>query len=258
MAPLFAKDMAFELSGLRAVSGQLSVQSPEILGEGTLEGWPYVILSHIEGDPIRDVWPKLGHQHKLKLAEQIAYITREISQCKADDVIANRFIWNEFIKQQYDSWEDQQKKKGLPEEWLKHLGGFLGSFDISDFQTDSQVFLHADLTWDHFLVTQDAEPRISGIIDMADSQVGHFEYELVAPTVFIFKGSQPLLEQYLSRCGYTPTQLNPRFSEKLLTWSILHRYFSMISYFQSELSTCVPGDFKALAQKVFPLSGENA
>ncbi len=254
MAPLFAKDMAYELSGLRAVSGKLSVRSPEILGEGTLEGWQYVILSHIEGNPIRNVWTRLEQQHKTKLAEQIARVTIEISKCKADDVIENRFVWNEFIKNQYVSCEEQQKKKGLPDEWLAHVREFLHSFDLSEFQAHNQVFLHADLTFDHFLVSQDTEPRVSGIIDLADCQIGNFEYELCAPTVFIFKGSRPLLKQYLTRCGFALPDLNARFSEKLLAWSILHRYFSMISYFQEEMKACEPGDFKSLAQKVFPLS----
>jgi hypothetical protein len=53
-------------------------------------------------------------------------------------------------------------------------------------------------------------------------------------------------------------QLNSRYSEKLLAWSILHRYFSIIGYFQNELNACVPGDFKSLAHMVFPLTGENA
>lgn len=257
MAPIFAQDMAFEISGLKVVENRLSVRSPQILAEGNLEGWPYVVLNHIEGVAIRNLWPKLDQNQKENLSKQIAVITKELSQCKADKIIESRFIWNDFIKQQYESCEDQQRKKGLPETWLSHVGKFLQSFDLVDFQTSHPVFLHADLTFDHFLVTENPGPQISGIIDMADCQIGHFEYELVAPCTFIFKGNKSLLRHYLVGCGYELKQINNHFSEKLLAWSLLHRYFSMISYFQEEMNLCQPGDFSSLAKKVFPLNEAN-
>jgi|GEM_PF-5747013 hygromycin-B 7''-O-kinase len=253
MAPLFSQDMAFEISGLRVVDGKLSVKSPKVVAEGNLEGWPYVILSHIEGNPIRDVWSQFDLNQKTVLAGQIAKVTKEISTCKVDKVIEQRFVWNDFILKQYEFCKEQQRKKQLPESWLDHVNSFLQSFRIDEFQTQSEVFLHADLTFDHFLVTNGDQPRISGIIDMADCQVGHFEYELVAPAVFIFKGNRTLLRHYLMNCGFSEDQLNQKFSKKLLAWSILHRYFSLVSYFKEEMNECTPGDFSTLAEKVFPL-----
>lgn len=253
MAPIFAKDMAFELSGLKAVNDRLSVKTPKVIATGVLEDWPYVIVDHIDGEPIRNVWSKLNLKQQTHLADQIGVLATEISKCSVDEIIEKRFSWNDFILQQYQECDEQQLKKGLPKPWRDHIKSFLHSFDISEFQTSNQVFLHADLTYDHFLVTGAESLQISGIIDMADCQVGHFEYELVAPAVFIFKGNHHLLLHFLRRCGIAIEKLNSRFSEKLLAWSIMHRYFSMISYFQDELNSCAPGDFRSLAKKVFPL-----
>ncbi len=253
MAPLFAGEMAYELSGLRAVEEKLTVETPNILATGELEGWPYLITNHIEGEPIRNVWPKYDLNQKLKLAEQIARITLEISSCEADEILRNRFVWNEFIQKQYDTCEEIQKEKGLPAEWLPHLPSYLRRFNISEFQTTKPVLLHADLHYEHFLVVGGDTPKISGIIDMADSQVGHFEYELVAPTAFIFNGNQALLRSYLSSCGVNQRDLNQRYSEKLLGWALLHRYCRLNNYFKKDFEACKPGDFPALAQKIFPL-----
>ncbi len=55
MAPLFAKNVAFEISGLRAIQGRLSVPTPQILGEGSIEGWPYITLAHLQGVPIQTI-----------------------------------------------------------------------------------------------------------------------------------------------------------------------------------------------------------
>ncbi|MBK9322896.1 MAG: phosphotransferase [Bdellovibrionaceae bacterium] len=151
MAPLFAKDMDFEVSGLRAVLGRLSVSTPQIVAEGDIEGWPYIVLTHVSGSPIRDRWKMIGPDERVALAMQIAQISKEISRCSPDTTIQERFVWNDFITNQYENYEVQQVKKLLPEVWLRTLGPFIRSFDISEFQTLKPVFLHADLTFDHFL-----------------------------------------------------------------------------------------------------------
>jgi hygromycin-B 7''-O-kinase len=254
MAPLFAKDMAFEISGLKAVAEQLSVPTPQILAEGIFEEWRYVVISHIEGKPIRDLWKTYSVESKVKLATQIAQISKELSGCSADRIIQERFQWNDFIADQYTNFETQQKKKSLPEAWLEKLGPFIRSFDLLDFQTANPVFLHADLTYDHFLVAADGSSEVTGVIDMADCQLGHFEYELVAPCAFIFKSEPLALREYLIRCGFQENTLNQRFSEKLLVWSVLHRYFSLVTEFKAEMSSLPEGDFSRLAARVYPLA----
>jgi hygromycin-B 7''-O-kinase len=253
MAPLFSKDMPFEISGLKAVASQLSVPTPRILAEGILEEWHYVIISHIEGMPIRDLWKTYPIENKIKLAAQMARISKEISRCSADGIIHDRFRWNDFIADQFKNYETQQRKKLLPEGWLKKLGPFMESFDLSNFQTANPVFLHADLTSDHFMVEAQGAPIVTGVIDFADCQVGHFEYELVAPCIFIFKSEPLVLKEFLLRCGFSEAELNPRFSEKLLAWSILHRYFSLVTWFKDEMAALPEGEFAKLAAKVFPL-----
>jgi hygromycin-B 7''-O-kinase len=254
MAPLFAQDMAYELSGLRIVAGKLSVESPQILAEGELEGWPYVILSHVQGEAIRHIWTKLSFTEQLHLAAKLAKVTKEISKCTPDAVIMKRFDWNRFVAEQFHSCVDQQRNKQLPDLWLAEVKTFLDSFKVQEFETEKPVFLHADLTFDHFLVSHEAVPEVTGIIDMADCQTGHFEYELVAPCAFIFKGNAKLLREFLLGCGFSPAEMNQRFSEKLLAWSLLHRYFGLVTHFKAEMNECAPGDFKALAKKVYPLN----
>ena len=254
MAPLFAKDMAFEISGLRAVQGMLSVPTPQIIAEGNIEGWLYIVLTHIEGKPIRDRWKGLPPDEKVALADQIAQVSKEMSQCSPDQTIRERFVWNDFIAGQYENFESQQMKKSLPESWLKTLGPFLKSFDVSEFQTSTPVFLHADLTFDHFLVSDGARPKVTGVIDMADCQVGNFEYELVAPCTFIFKSDRATLRKFLIGCGFREKELNQRFSEKLLAWSVLHRYFSLVTWFKDEMAEVEDGDFSGLAARIFPLA----
>lgn len=253
MAPLFAGDMPFEISGLKAVEGQIGVPTPKIIAEGVLEGWPYVVLSHLPGEPIRYVWSSLTWEQKNKLVDQIAKIVVNISRCPPDATLTNRFHWNEFITSQYNEWESHQKRKGLPEPWLRSVPEFLHGFPMHEFLCENPVLMHADLTFDHFLVQMGTQPEISGVLDMADCQVGHFEYEIIAPCVFILEGQRELLRRFLIGCGFVESRLNKRLSEKLLAWSLLHRYFVFTGFLQKEMDETSPGDFFSLAHKVFPL-----
>ena len=178
MAPIFFREMAYERSGLRAVAGRLSVRTPELLAEGEIEGWPYAILSHVEGEAIRFAWPRLSSKAKSEVAEQIGRIAREIHACPFDEAIANRFSWNEFIRAQIESIEAQQVRKGLPDAWLAEVRGFCGRFDVAEFECAAPALIHADLTHDHFLIS---ENRARGVIDFADcyfSLVTYFKAEM--------------------------------------------------------------------------------
>src|SRR5436190_23457539 len=51
-APIFAGEHRTERALLAHVAGRLPVATPEILADGELEGWPYLVLSRIAGAPL--------------------------------------------------------------------------------------------------------------------------------------------------------------------------------------------------------------
>lgn len=253
MAPLYSNDMQFEIEGLKSIEDRLSVQSPKILLTGEIESWKYLVMSHVDGQPIRHLWMNLKQDEKLIICDQIGKILGELKNCRPSKVISHRFIWNSFIQNQYNNVRNLQQQKGLPEPWLNTAEDFLKQSAIDDFLIDQPVLLHADLTFDHLLMKIDPIPRITGIIDMADCQVGHPEYELLVPCCFIFKGESNLLRRFLFSCAYRDSQINQNLSFKLMRWLLLHRYGVIQKIFRRELESCPPGDFKALAQILFPL-----
>ncbi len=254
MAPLFAKDMAFEIAGLKSIEGRLRVATPQILGQGEIEDWPYIILSHVEGERIGDVWSTFNAEEKCSMARQIAATTLELQACAVDSVVRERGNWREFIKSRLKNLEDHHRTKNLDPLWLSKLAGFIGQFDEGEFIGSREVFLHADLTWDHFLVSREnGLPVLSGVIDLADCRGGHPEYDIPASAVFIFKNDPSSLREYLIGLGYQEHELNQRFSEKLMAWTCLHFYSDLKNYFANEMPKQEPGDFSALAQNVFSL-----
>lgn len=254
MAPMFSKDMAFEVAGLKCVEGHLSVDVPRILAQGTLEDWHYVILSHVDGERVGDVWSGFSLEEKSSVAGQIGSATLELQACSPDSVVKGRGDWKKFINAQLDGVVTHHQSKNLAPAWLSTLADFIGRFDRSEFVGNREVFLHADLTWDHFLVKrQNGAPVVSGVIDLADCRVGHPEYDIPASAAFIFKNQAEALRAYMLGLGYENAQLDGRMSEKLLAWTCLHFYSDLKNYFSKEMQEHSPGDFSSLARAVFPL-----
>ena len=142
------------------------------------------------------------------------------------------------------------KRQGLDDSQLEKLPEFLTQFKAEEFLPHKEVFLHSDLTYDHFLVHQS---EISAVIDFADCRVGHPEYDIPASAVFIFKGEYGPLKEYLLALGYKDSELNQRFSEKLMAWTCLHYFSDLNKYFGVEMKALAKADFSVLASKVFPL-----
>lgn len=255
MAPVFSKDMAFEIAGLRTVENKISVATPEIVGTGELENWHYIVVSDLPGQRIGDIWSKLKPGCKQNIARQIAKVTLEMQACIPNESVKNRGDWNLFIKDRFENMTTHHRSKSMDKQWLIELPNFLSQFQLEEFMTSNPLFLHADLTWDHFLVVNSqSDPKISGVIDFADCRLGHSEYDIPASAAFILKGDKEALRNYIQHLGLT--NMNQRLSEKLLAWTCLHQYSDLNNYFKNEMTLIKPGDFSALANNVYPLSAE--
>ena len=255
MAPIYAKDMAYEIEGLKIVQDKINFVTPKIVAEGKLESWPYVLLTHVEGERIGDIWKDLSLENQITLAEEIAEATHSIGKLHATRFIEERGDWNEFIQTRLQNAFAHHKKKNLDDVWVQNLEEFIKQFSVSEFTLEQPCFMHADLTYDHFLIKNEGGLwKLNGVIDFADCRKGHPEYEMIASLVFLFKKNSKVLRAYLLKIGISEANINRRFSEKLLAWTILHLFSNLNNYFSDEMKQFPNGDFKALAALVFPLS----
>lgn len=254
MAPIYSKDMAYELEGLKSTQGRLSVKTPEIRHIGELESWPYVVMSDVPGVRIGDVYSELNQQNQISLATEIARITTEISEIRPSAEIKQRADWNVFIQQQYMNVYEHHKARKMEEPWLAGLKEFISKFDVKDFMTSRPKFLHSDLTFDHFLLSQtNGQYKVSAVIDFADCRCGHPEYEMPASAIFIFKGNAPALTAYVQTMNLESLAGSPSISEKLMAWTLLHQFSNLAAYFDKEMKMIQPGNFSELSKLVFPV-----
>jgi hygromycin-B 7''-O-kinase len=207
MAPIFAKDMAFEIAGLK-VAQDLPIATPKILAQGELEGWLYITLSHLPASASAMSGVVVRIKSSLPSKWLRPHFNCNLAKSRRrfkPEVIGTRSFVN---ASPVTSFIIALKK------WMSAGSQtFLDRFDATEFTTENPVFLHADLTFDHFLVGETASGmKILGVIDFADCRLGHPEYDMPASLAFVLRGEQDALCEYLQAFGYKPTELNQRFS----------------------------------------------
>lgn len=254
-APLFADELVIEGRLLPAVEGRLPVDVPRVLARGELEGWTYLILSHVEGSSIGDLWHTLVPDAQRKLAHDIGemlHVLHGVDAAGLDDLPAHA---RSRLEPPRADLLAHHRKTGLGEPWLAAIPGFLErALARSPARGIASVLLHADVTPDHVLISGDEDPRIVGMIDFADAFVGPREYDFAAPAVHLFRGRADLLGALLDGYGWDTDLRGEAGSRRFLAWWLLHRFANLPRLVGPDLAATPAGDLDTLATRLFPLA----
>lgn len=220
--PRWTWQLDAEAHWLRQVAGRLPVATPEVLARDELAGWPYVVMTHVPGRALADVWPDLEERERLRLAADLGELTRSLHDLAVEgDADAFTTFW-ETCRNDVAA---RHAKPGVPPALLAAMPAFL---DRHDLATTPRVLLHTELLDQHVLVDdREGRPTLSALIDFADARIGPAEYEFAAPVEFIFRGGPGLLRAYLHAYGVPDQDLGPARSERMLAWALSHRYGSL-------------------------------
>jgi hygromycin-B 7''-O-kinase len=211
-SPIWPEDFTAEREALRAIGGGAF---PQILFEGCLDGWPYLVMTRIRGVPAADVWPDLPLGDRCRLLEELGGIIRVVHSNRPPPRLATG--WDGFLS---------ERRAGLdagnmlpPGPWLDWLHSRTARCTGAPFEP---VLLHADITPDHvFLAGRPGGWRVSGLIDFGDAMGGHPLYELGAPLLFFCFGEPRLTESLLAGAG---AGSDPATAADILACSLLHRF----------------------------------
>jgi len=210
-APLWPEDFEAERAALHAMGGG---PFPAIAHEGTLEGWPYLVITRIPGRPARDPWPLLSRSGKESLLHELGGLLRRLHRIPAPPDLQTD--WPAFASGLEATLESRNDPPSAGwRDWMvdrAHL-------DEDPFEP---VLLHADVTWDHVFALRDGEGiRLSGLIDFGDAMSGHPLYEFGAPLLYMCFGEPDLTWSLLSGYGLPRS---PGTARSVLAYSLLHRF----------------------------------
>ena len=209
-APFWTEDARAERLALEELGGRAV---PEIAAAGELEGWPYLVLSFIEGDPASVLWADLDPSSRLRILGELGEF---IGRTRAHRVEGLETDWVRFLEARRAASPEHHR---VPESWHPWIAERMTGLADPPF---SPGLLHADLTDDHiFLVRRNGAWKLSGVIDFGDAMMGHPLYEFVAPACFLTLGQPPELRHLVEASGLVVTE---DLEERLTTYCLFHQY----------------------------------
>jgi hygromycin-B 7''-O-kinase len=209
--PLWLHDYDAEKVTLQHVRG---LPTPEIVAEGMLDGWPYLVLSRVEGVPAVTVWPRLSPPERARVVRQSGAFLRALHDHPLPEGLPAD--WDAFLQArlaQADGHHD------APEPWRSWIRDQLAGFREPPL---APVLLNGDLTDDHVLLARRGDAwHLEGVIDFGDARVGHPYYDLIAPLACFAFGQPALARALVEGYGMAPT---PDVRDTLTRFCLLHEF----------------------------------
>lgn len=217
----FGRGFEREKIALDFVDGKTSLKTPEIVAEGSFEGFEYLIQTRIPGDLLdREKFLALAKNEQVPILEQLASGLKELHSHDADLL---EFDWNVFIEGQVKNSLQKQIEAGTNEQILKVLPQYIEE-NLKLFPKNRRhVFLHGDVHFGNLRFQKiNGIPRISGLFDFSDSLKGFHEYDFLATGVLMIQGRGELQREFFKAYGYAESDLDESFRRQLMLLTILH------------------------------------
>lgn len=237
-----------EARTLAAVHGRLPWPTPEPQVRESIDGWPYLLMSRLHGQPLADAWPALAADDRARLADGLGAglaVLHGLDTAALADLPPPH--WQPFIRAQRTSAVERQARRGLEAAWLERIDDFLDRW--APPPGTGRALLHTEVMREHLLVEPQAGRwRISGLVDFEPAMLGEPLYEFASVGLFVTGGDASLLKRTLRAHG--GIALGPGLPQRLLAMALLHRYANLRWYLQ-RLPAPGARTLEALAERWF-------
>lgn len=224
-------NFAREKASLEFALGKTSLQMPEILFVGEIEGFPYLVITQIAGVLMREIWNDLTDGEKLPAVEQLAVAARELHSFPVPNNFSFERDWHEFVRRQTIEALDRQRHGGVNPEILAALPEFIETNLKLLPATIEPVLLHGDVHPGNVLMEEkNGRWEAAGLFDFGDSFPGFYEYEFVAPGVLMIQGKRELQRAHFLAYGYQESDLDLNFRARLMMLTILYECSNLRRY----------------------------
>lgn len=241
--PPFLRDhFEFERAMLDRLHGRLRVPTPQLLGRGEHDGWPWLVMTQMHGEPLTASWPAMGEAERCALLHELGALASEVHALPVGTLAALAPRWDDFVARQRERCVERQRRTGLPPQLLEQLPAFVaGALPqgpdvlLTGEYTPFNLFTHAN--------------RLCAMFDFGDGLVGPREYDWLGPQCFLVAGDPARSAAFMLGLGAS-IDADERLA--LMRLLLLHRYSNLqaqvrIDGWQQALS------FEELAARIWPL-----
>jgi len=226
--PFHESQFKSETLVLHHLQGKLSVNIPAIEYQGEIAGWPYVVMSRLEGTLLETLWEKLDHSNKMIIMHELGLLIREVHSLPTQGLEEIDCFWEQFIDRQIKKCVAHHQTMQLSESLLQQIPRYVEAAESSVRSIKNPVILTGEYTPMNFLVKQVSGVwHIDGLIDFGDAMLGLPEYDLLGPGAFLIQGDKPLLREFLTAYGYLPDSMTSLLSHQLTALMLLHQYSNL-------------------------------
>jgi hygromycin-B 7''-O-kinase len=210
--PLWPEDFISERAALSRASG---LPVPELMAEGTLESWRYLVMTVVAGIPAKETWKSLEKEDQVEVLRELGQALFRIHSLPSVPELEQD--WNAFMHERAASAVEHNRPPN--EEWRRWI---LDRLERLDEPPSPDVLLHADITDEHVMISdRGGHWGMTGLIDFGDAMMGHPCYDLVAPLCCLCFGNPGLAEVLVESSGL---EMDVRLREHVTTLCLLHRY----------------------------------
>jgi hygromycin-B 7''-O-kinase len=215
-----------ETTVLGAIAGQLSIPTPQVQAVGELDGWGYLSMTRLHGEPLVAAWPRIPVEQRLRLGTDLGAALAVLHAVAGPALEPVRVDWPAFLARQRATAVERQAGHGLEQAWLAQIPEFLDGVALGSPKLD--CLLHTEIMREHLLVENGPDGwRLSGLFDVEPAMVGAAEYEFASVGLFFSCGDSRLLRRVLLAYGYRERELGPGLGHRLMAYALLHRYSNL-------------------------------
>lgn len=218
---------SIEARALAAVQDRLPIPTPRLVAADTHDGWPYVLMAQLHGQRLVDAWPALGAAERDAIAERLGETVAALHAIDTTPLTDFTPRWDEFIPRQRASAAARQARRRLAPQWVEQIDAFLARWMPPP--ASQHVLLHTELMREHLMVDRGA---LTGLFDFEPAMIGAPEYDFASLGLFVACGDARFLRRALRAYGYAPHALDEALQNRLMAYTLLHRYSNLPWYLE--------------------------
>jgi hygromycin-B 7''-O-kinase len=251
--PPFLRDhFAFERAMLPRLHGRLGVPTPRLLASGERDGWPWLAMTELAGEPLTATWPTMDETARLALLRTLGTLAAQVHALPVGEVAALAPRWPVFVAQQRQRCLARQQRVGLPPALLRDLPRFIagpvpGETGEPGTPARADVLLTGEYTPMNLFTTAG---RLTAMFDFGDGLVGPREYDWLGPLCFLAAGDAARCAAFMAGYGAT---LDAPLRVQLMRLLLLHRYSNPPAQIRcAGWQDC--GCFEEVVERIWPLA----
>src|ERR1700722_17127325 len=164
--PFHLDQFKSELLVLKHLQGKLSLKAPTVNYEGEIFGWPYIVMTQLDGTLLETLWDTMNHDNKMIIIRELGSLIREVHSLPTHGLEAIDCHWEKFIRKQINLCVEHHRSVGLPNTLLEQIPSYIESTKDSLIKIEKPVLLIGEYTPMNFLVKKTHGVwHIDGLID---------------------------------------------------------------------------------------------